>query len=244
MSLPCRLGTRLGWLAALAAAAGPLPAAGQDPPVIEGRQLEVRPAEFVGNVNDCADGYPAGARFVQAAWLRGIGLPDNGGPNANPADPRDNPNKEDPHFGLLLAKNGPTPDCSAATARLVGFDAGDTLRELGWDYLKGSHCGAGAPRFNVRTVSSFLYFVGCFHGDKTPAPQYPAEWTRVRFNDSDFFPQFASQPPFRMGITPVQRISIVVDEGPDTPLPESPSGPGLIVLDNITVNGEVVRAPR
>ena len=47
-----------------------------------------------------------------------------------------------------------------------------------------------------------------------------------------------------MGVTPVQRISIVFDEGPDITSGEAPSGPGLIVLDNITINGEVVAAPR
>jgi hypothetical protein len=213
-------------------------------PLSGAQELEVRPAEFVGRVNECADGYPAGARFVQAQWLRGIGLPDDGQPNANPGDPRDNPAKDDPHFGLLLAKNGPTPDCSSATARLAGFRPRQPLTELGFDYLNGSHCGAGAPRFNVRTVSSLLYFVGCAHGDKTPAPQYPGEWTRVRFTSADFFPQFAGQPPFEMGVTPVQRISIVFDEGPDTPSGEAPSGPGLIVIDNITVNGETVGGPR
>jgi hypothetical protein len=231
-------------VAASLGAALPAGAQTEDPVFVVARDLEVRPSEFVGRVNECADGYPAGSRFVQARWLRGIGLPDQGQPNANPEDPRDNPAKDDPHFGLLLAKNGPTPDCSSADARLIGFRPRQTLQELGFDYLNGSHCGAGAPRFNVRTVSSFLYFVGCFHGDKTPAPQFPGEWTRVRFTNADFFPQFAGQPPFVMGLTPVARIDMVFDEGADTPTPEAPGGPGLIVLDNITVNGEVVSAPR
>src|SRR6266446_7846519 len=47
---------------------------------------------------------------------------DNDGRNPHPADTLvggTNPNKRDPHFGLLLSKNGPTADCSAAGATIV-----------------------------------------------------------------------------------------------------------------------------
>src|ERR1700694_825299 len=70
------------------------------------RKLEAVPFEFVGKAGDC--GAAAGSRIVTAAWLKGMGLPDNGGMNT------DDPNKKDRHSGLLLSKNGPTPDCSAA----------------------------------------------------------------------------------------------------------------------------------
>ena len=53
---------------------------------------------------------------MTAAWLGGMGLPDNGGQNTTPLDVATNPNKNDPHRGLLLSKNGPTPDCSSAGA--------------------------------------------------------------------------------------------------------------------------------
>ena len=119
----------------------------------EGRGLEAVPFEFVGKAGDC--GAAAGSRIVTAAWLKGMGLPDNGGMNSNPLDSSNNPNKGDRHSGLLLSKNGPTPDCSAAGASVKGVK-GMTVSEtfeVGFDYRNGSHCGAGAPRFNVTSPS-------------------------------------------------------------------------------------------
>src|SRR3989441_4257255 len=69
-------------------------------------KLEAVPFEFVGKAGDC--GAAAGSRIVTAAWLKGMGLPDT-----------DDPNKKDRHSRLLLSKNGPTPDCSAAGAGVI-----------------------------------------------------------------------------------------------------------------------------
>ena len=140
----------------------------------------VHPATFVGKAGDCGPGYPAGSNIVTAEWLHGMGLPDNGGLNSNASDPTNNPNKKDPHSGLLLSKNGPTADCSSAGATLSDV-AGITLTELGFDYRNGTHCGGGAPRFNV-TASDGFHFVGnCTVGTSTQALQDPTAWTRVRF---------------------------------------------------------------
>ena len=105
-------------------------------------QLQAVPFTFVGSAADCAPS-PAGSRIVTAAWLGGMGLPDNGGPNAT------TPN--DPHTGLLLSKNGPTADCSSAGARITGVKGMtvDAAFTIGFEYRNGGHCGAGAPRFNV-----------------------------------------------------------------------------------------------
>lgn len=72
--------------------------------------------------------------------------------------------------GLLLAKTGITPNIASAFGRIVGIK-GKTITELGWDIRKalglaspnGSHCGAGAPRWNV-VIDGVLYFVGCNSG--------------------------------------------------------------------------------
>src|SRR5438270_9017110 len=77
----------------------------------DNEKLQARPFTFVGSAADCAPA-PAGSRIVTAAWLGGMGLPDSGGNNA--PDPA---TRNDPHFGLLLSKNGPTTDCSSAGAR-------------------------------------------------------------------------------------------------------------------------------
>ncbi len=201
--------------------------------------FRVKPAEFVGEKNECFPGYPAGSAFVTAEWMKGLGLPDKGQPNSNPADPRDNPAKRDRHFGLLLSKNGPTPDCSAAGARISGTPKSFVLNELGFDFHNGGHCGGGSPRFNAITPDGLIYFIGCFHGSRTPAPQEPTAWTRIRFNSQSVHPQVASNPPFQFGVTRVAQLVIVADEGPD----QGTGLGGLIVLDNLVLNGHVETGP-
>ena len=107
-----------------------------------------------------------------------------------PASPTATAN--DPHRGLLLPKNGPTPDCSSAGARIteVKNQTVTPTFALGYDYRNGGHCGAGAPRFNVDTDQGF-FFVGCANSVQTPAPQemrpssraahsFPCTWTSPR----------------------------------------------------------------
>ena len=109
---------------------------------------------------------------MQSEWLDGLGLPDDRGPDRS---------------GLLLSKNGPTPDCSAAVARIRGI-AGTVVDELGFDYRNGSHCGGGSPRFGVVSREGFHYFVGCASGAAAVAPPDPEQWTRVRFAADAFVP--------------------------------------------------------
>src|SRR5713226_4428467 len=137
---------------------------------------------------------PSQTRLVQSAWLSGIGCPTNatvvpyGGPPttfSDPAcptgDPRDTRNE-----GLLLAKTGPTTNNAAAGAELKGV-RGTVLLELGYDIRKGgapgsaigSHCGAGAPRFNIVSGGA-LYFLGCNSPAGTLVAGSPG-WTRLRW---------------------------------------------------------------
>src|SRR6202011_5888193 len=98
-------------------------------------------------------------------------------------DPRDQHNQ-----GLLLAKTGPsTTNFAAAQAELRGL-RGTTLTELGYDLRKptsagdpsGSHCGAGAPRFDITTEDGTTYFIGC---NSPPAVQTATGngWIRLRW---------------------------------------------------------------
>ena len=183
------------------------------------------PFEFVGTVANC--GGIAGSRIVTAAWLRGMGLSDSGGPN-------------DPRNGLLLSKNGATADCSSAGASIKGVKGmvvTDTF-EVGFDYRNGGHCGAGAPRFNIDTDQG-VFFVGCANAPKKPAPQDP-EWTQIRSTittcGSECFP--GSIP---VGAT-INSISIVFDEGTDAANNDT-EGVGLAVLDNININGVFITRP-
>jgi hypothetical protein len=197
-------------------------------------KLAAVPFEFVGTAADCAPS-PAGSRIVTSKWLGGMGLPDNGGPNAT--------SPSDPHTGLLLSKNGPTADCSSAGARITGVAGMVTTAtsHLGFDYRNGSHCGAGAGRFNLTVKNGSvqtLHFVGGCSNDSTPtpAPQDPGQWTRVRFeltNPAEAFP------PVPVGSTIVS-ISILYDEGTDTVLVTDPMGIGLAVIDNIDIDGKTI----
>ena len=191
--------------------------------------FEVHPATFVGKAGDCGTGYPAGSNIVTAAWLPGIGLPNNGGLNSNSVNPADNPNKKDAHSGLLLSKNGPLEDCSSAGATITGV-AGMTITELGFDFRNGTHCGGGAPRFNVVATDGFHFVGNCSVGTVTPAPQDPAAWSRLRFSPAQAFPPIAAG-------AKIKSIEIVFDEGTSA---DSGPGAGLTVIDNIDINGVLV----
>jgi hypothetical protein len=203
--------------------------------------LRAVPFVFVGAEGECGDGYPAGSRIVTSAWLGGMGLPDNGGPNVG-LDPTDNPNKRDRHMGLLLNKNGTTPDCSSAGARILGV-AGMYVGlgfTLGFDYRLGGHCGAGAPRFNVvaKTLlgpETFHFVGGCANAATTPAVQDPLQWGTVRFTSLQSFP------PIPIG-SRIRSITLIYDEGTDVPTASDPLGVGLAVVDNIYINGRVIRS--
>jgi hypothetical protein len=143
------------------------------------------------------------------------------------------PGDSDP--AIVMSKILPTSTDAAAIATVEGV-AGITLDELGFDVFDGSHCGAGAPRFDVITVEGYLYAFGCAYGVHTPAPDKPATFTRVRFAEGDAFPQLDSNPPFHFGQTQVAEIAIVFDEGTD-------EGSGFAAIDDIAVDGNLVERP-
>jgi len=223
--------------------------------------FQVKPQEFD----------PGKTNLVQAAWLNGIGCPTNAtialpnasftgvgsfttytdpacGPLVGGGDPKDQHNE-----GLLLVKTGPTTNFASAGAELHKVK-GITLTELGYDIRKfglgmhtgpqGSHCGAGAPRFNILTTTGF-FFLGC----SSPPPD--AEdlgdgWIRLRWGSTTGTPPLlafcvAPMPtltcPSNFSLVPVtgtvKRLQIVFDEGTDT----GPDFLGAAILDNINVNG-------
>ena len=213
-----------------------------DPP---GQFHTVKPQEFD----------PAHTNLVQAAWLNGIGCPTNAFialPNASftgvgmtmgftdDACPTGDPNDQR-NQGLLLVKTGPTANFASATAELINVK-GIMLTELGYDIRKlglstdplGSHCGAGAPRFDVVTSDGAVHFLGC--SSPPPTTQQPSTtgWIRLRWNAAGLAAAF---PPI-LPADIVKRIVIIFDEGQD------PSGGpdqfGGAILDNIDVNGTLV----
>jgi hypothetical protein len=180
---------------------------------------------------------PGRTFLVQAEWLTGIGCPTNARlatPNADFSDwsgdytpytdeacpTGDRTDKK--NTGLLLAKTGPTvTNFASAVADIKGVE-GKTLTELGYDIRKagltpdprGSHCGAGAPRFNIGLTWGGALGLVAFNSDFVLAPVTGK----------------------------VKSLSIVFDEGTDAS--GGPDEFGLAVLDNINVNGvRVGRGP-
>src|SRR5947209_3400810 len=175
---------------------------------------------------------PFDSDLIASRWVKGAGCPTGatvtafGGassPFTDPACPTGDP-RDEHNEGLLLVKTGPTlTSFAAALAELKGVK-GIVLTELGYDLRTNSHCGAGAPRFNVVTDDGTTHFVGC----SSPPPAVTSTsqgWKRLRWTPAQAFPPITGT---------VRSILIVFDEGQDTPSALGPdTGAGLAVIDNI-----------
>lgn len=193
---------------------------------------------------------PAGTFLVQAEWLNGIGCPTNAGISADGAtitthytDPAcaTGDSSDSRNQGLLLAKTGPTANYAAAVADIKGVKG--PITELGYDVRKpvsavtpmGSHCGAGAPRFDITTTTA-SYFIGC---NSPPAVQTATGngWIRLRWGGATPLLGYNAATGLLVAVTgDVTSLQIVFDEGQDT----GPDFFGLAVLDNVDVNGTLV----
>lgn len=201
---------------------------------------------------------PGRSSLVQAEWLSGIGCPTNQRAGqvfqppsfsttapqiiTDPACPTGDSSDRRVE-GLLLAKTGPQANNASAVADVRNPPG--TITELGWDIRKpgvdtsagprGSHCGAGAPRWNITTSSGALYFIGC---NSPPATQTPGDgFIRMRWGAGTLaFAAAGGTAP--LSSLSVRRLSIVMDESNDAL--GGPDNFGLTVLDNIDVNGVLV----
>jgi hypothetical protein len=195
---------------------------------------------------------PGKTFLVQSRWLDGIGCP---GPGAkafdganyfSATDPACNTAPADDHNqGLLLAKTGPTANYAEAFATLKDV-AGTQVTELGYDIRKpgadttdprGSHCGAGAPRFTVISGGA-TYYVGCNspHADTVASGN---GWLRLRWGNGTTLTAFdTSGNPQNIYGSTVSAVYIEFDEGQDAG--GAPDNFGLAVLDNIDYNGKMV----
>jgi len=129
--------------------------------------------------------------------------------------------------GLVLSKNAGAPTGSYAGAIIKNVSG--SLTELGYDYRDGGQCTTTSPRFIVVTTDNVSHVVGgCSKGTSTAAPALG--WKRVRFNLADT----AQTSP---AITPgeqVSSITLLLDLGPEA---GSTAAGGLVVIDNIDING-------
>jgi hypothetical protein len=176
---------------------------------------------------------PANTELVGSLWVKGAGCPTNAAVAPYPATTPTGPSFTDPACptgdtkdkdveGLLLVKTGPTSNNASAGATITGLPKNLTLTELGYDIRKpvsptdprGSHCGAGAPRFNITTTVD-SYFLGC----DSPPPTVQATsnaWIRLRWGPP--LPLMAYNSSFALVQVQgtVKSIEIVFDEGQDT----------------------------
>jgi hypothetical protein len=195
---------------------------------------------------------PAKTYLVQAKWLDGIGCPTAAKvatyPSTTPTGTYTDPActtgdaGDQRNAGLLLAKTGPSSNNTSGVAELKGVE-GVTLTELGYDIRKastttdprGSHCGGGAPRFNITTTTG-SYFLAC----NSPAPTTHTAgngWLRLRWGGSaGTLVAYLNGTTLTAVTGTVKSISIIFDEGQDA----APDNFGLAVLDNIDVNGTLV----
>jgi hypothetical protein len=213
---------------------------------------------------------PSHTFLVQSEWLSGIGCPTGAkveefippnfntthivsytDPACNTGDQRDKRNE-----GLLMAKTGPTNNNAAAVADIKGLKKDTALTELGYDLRKptnandprGSHCGAGAPRFDIITKNDVTtptpttnqghtFFIGC---NSPPAVQTATGngWIRLRWGGSPPLMAYSATTGTLVDISgqQVKELAIVFDEGQDA----GPDNFGLAVLDNIDVNSVLV----
>lgn len=200
---------------------------------------------------------PANTNLVYSQWLSGIGCPTNAGisttggnkPDTTYTDPAcptgDSNNADKQNQGLFLVKTGPTGNYAAALANINGLAKGTVLTELGYDIRKqgpdqtdprGSHCGAGAPRFDITLSDGTSYFLGC----NSPPPDSVTSgngWLRLRWGVTAPLMAYNASTGLLTNISGQQLanhgIQIVFDEGQDT----GPDNFGAAVLDNIDVNG-------
>ena len=154
---------------------------------------------------------PANTGAVAARWVYGAGVPD-----ADLSDPTNQ--------GLLLSNNAGAS--SKTRAGVILHNVGNiTLSALGFDMRQGSLCSANGPRFIVVTTDNVVHTVGgC---NPAMAQASPANgWTRFRFDPAQAKPAIAPE-------STVKSIALMLDDGPE-------SGGGMVVLDNINVNGTFI----
>jgi hypothetical protein len=160
---------------------------------------------------------PSSSGTLTAQWVDLLGMPTgNQSSTGNP--------------GLVLSKDATAPSGTQTGATISNVQG--SLTELGFDYREGGQCTATSPRFIVVTADSVSHTVGgCSKGTITAAPM--VGWKRVRFNLTD---QGQTSPPIMPGDS-VLSITLVMDRGPET---GSSAAGGLVVIDNIDINGTIV----
>src|SRR5712692_12623 len=134
---------------------------------------------------------PFQTKLVSSAWVIGAGCPTGATVNVNgtPQPPFTDPacptgdSTDSNNKGLVLIKTGPTNNFASADAFITGIPVdGITLTEIGYDIRRGSHCGAGAPRFNITTTTGKFYGLGCSQS-ASDVTTTGTGWSRLRWGN-------------------------------------------------------------
>jgi hypothetical protein len=148
-----------------------------------------------------------------ASWVAGAGVPTKRG---------------NPGLVLIMSAIVPYPPGASADATIKPVK-GLRLSSLGFDHLKGTYCTNGSPRWDVETANGGVYAVGCSAGTHSTAGM-PNGWERITFGNSDV--QHLSGPAWPGFGSPGAKLTflqVLQDEA------------GATVLDNLQVNGMIVR---
>ena len=183
-----------------------------------------------------------------AGWIRGAGEPGQA--------------RDEGQFGLYLQKNTKTANFSSAGGDFSGNvpTLATNLSSLSFDIPgvvgvpfenfdpnkigtgANGYCNNGSPRFNVFSFSGPNFvgttFLGCAFGTKTQ--NLTTGWWTIKFEapfTEDRFPGAGAGPTGNI------IIEVILDEGIDVGGTVGNS-PGNVVLDNLTVNDQVIGRPR
>jgi hypothetical protein len=118
---------------------------------------------------------------------------------------------------------------------------GQTLSELGYDIRTGdgnptenSHCGAGAPRFDVTLTDGTTWFIGCSSPATLPTSTNNGQGRKwLRWGPGPINASNDGTTTVDISGRTVQSIQVVFDQGQD-------NGSGVAFLDNVDVNGALV----
>jgi hypothetical protein len=158
---------------------------------------------------------PTYSGTVAALWVDHLGVPTAN--HSTTGDP-----------GLVLSKNASPNATAVTTGSYAGAyirNVSGSLTELGYDYREGGQCTATSPHF-VLVVPSGTHTLGCSTGTSTAGPV--KGWIRVRFDLA------------KLGLLPgdtVTSLKLVLDYGPES---GATAAGGMVVIDNIDVNGKFV----
>ncbi len=154
---------------------------------------------------------PKNTGAVAAEWVHGAGVPAD--------DSEDRTNE-----GLVLVNNAAAGSKARAGVKLQNVE-GSVVSVLGFDIRQGSLCTLKGPRFVVVTSDGVVHTLGgCGLANAQPAPA--KGWQRFGFDPTKAVPAIAPD-------STIKSIALVLEDGPD-------ADGGMVVLDNINVNGNFV----